>query len=86
MFYYIGAHLCELNTNPGNKAANVMRLTRWYACPTDYMNKLKFVCLCWRLNGKKYKTLLASNVQYILHLKKTSHQGNLKQRFSQFLV
>ena len=71
MFSYIGAHLCELNTNAANKDAHVMLLTyaRWCACHTDFMNKLKYVCLCWRLNGKTDKTLIAFNVQYILHLK-----------------
>ena len=46
MFSYIGAHLCELDTNPGNKVAHVMRSTyaRWCACPTDYMNKPEYVC------------------------------------------
>ena len=54
MFSYIGAHLFELNTNPENKFRHVMRLTyaRWCTCPTDYMNKLEYVCLCWRLTGK----------------------------------
>ena len=58
--------------------------SRWCACPTDYINKLEYVCLFWRLNGKNDKTLIALNVQYILHLKKKkhlSHPGNLKQRF-----
>ena len=55
------------------------------------MNKLEYDCLCWRLNGKNDKTLIALNVYiyiytciyiYILHLKKKqSHQGNLKQCF-----
>ena len=55
------------------------------ACPTDYMNKLEYVCLCWRLNGKNDKALIALNVQYILHLKKTpSHQGKLKQHLAKF--
>ena len=38
----------DLNTNPGNKVAHVMRLTyaSWCACSTDYMNKLEYVCLC----------------------------------------
>ena len=46
MFSYIGAHLCELNTNPANKVVHVMRLTyaRWCTCPTDYMNKLEYAC------------------------------------------
>ena len=54
MFSYIGAHLCELNTNPANKVAHIMRLTfaRLCACRTVYMNKLEYVCLCWRLFGK----------------------------------
>ena len=45
----------NLNTNPANKVMHVMRLTyaRWCACPTDYMNELEYVCLCWRLTGKK---------------------------------
>ena len=68
MFSYIGAHLCELNTNPVNKVAHVMRLTftRWCACPTDYMNKLEYmyVCLCRKLNGKKNdKTLIVLNIK-----------------------
>ena len=34
--YVIGAHVCELNTDPANTFAHVMRLiyARWFACPT----------------------------------------------------
>ena len=62
MFSYIGTHLCELNTNPANKVAHVMRLTyaRACACSTDYMNKLEYVCLCWRLTGKNTNSLKCS--------------------------
>ena len=79
MFFYIGAHLCDLNTNQAKKFAHVMRLTyaRWCACPTDnmYMNKQEYVCLRWRLTGKHDITLIALSIQYILHLKKNpSHQ------------
>ena len=61
MFSYMGAHLCELNTNPANKFAHVMCLTyaRWYACSTDYMNTLEYVYLRWRLTGKNDKTQIA---------------------------
>ena len=73
MFSYISAHLCELNTNPANMFAHVMRLTyaRWCACPPDYMKKrnMEYVCLCW-IHWKNDNTILALNVQYILHLKK----------------
>ena len=62
-----------------------MRLTyaRWCACPTYYMymNKQEYVCLRGRLTGNHDKTLIALNIQYILHLKNTSHQDNIKQRF-----
>ena len=72
MFSYIGAHLCELNTISANKVAHAMRFNyaRWCAFSTDYMNELEYVCLYWRLTGKNDKTLIALNVQYILHLKK----------------
>ena len=68
MFCYIGAHLYELNTSPANKVVHVMFLTYacWCVCPTDYMNILEYVCLCWRLNGKNDKTLIALHVQYII--------------------
>ena len=88
MFPYIGAHLCELNTNPANKVARVMFLTfaRWCACITDYMNKLEYVCLCWRLSGKnrKHTNSLISAIYITPAIKKNpSHQGTIKQRYSQ---
>ena len=67
MFPYVGAHLCELNTNPANKVAHVMRLTyqRWCACPTDYrLDRLEY-----EIKWENDTALIALNVQYILHLK-----------------
>ena len=88
MFSYVGAYLCELNTNPANKFAHVMRLTysRWCACPTDYLNKLEYLCVCWiKINWEK-KTINTKCLKCSIYIKKkTSHQGNLKQRLGQVL-
>ena len=70
------------HTNPAktgcacNAAFNMLH-ARLCTCHTDYidMNKPEYACLSYRLTEKGDKTL---NVQYILHLKTTYHQGNRK--------